>query len=497
MPSRRLNCWEDRRCGREPGGSRALELGPCPAATEATCDGINEGQCAGRFCWAVAGTFCEGETHGALEQKGKACEQCSFFRRVKYEEGGRFQLLRPGRGTNDPAELHRHLNHAIDLLSICRDIFACLAVRPLLARLTGHALAITRSASAAAYLLDPSRSELILEAQAGSEPRPGRVAPGEACLVAEAARAGRLCQGSLALPNHAEPMQAVTLPFGGHEGTRGVLELLKPDAFSQDDEWFIRELGIIAGLGVGNARHIDELRQLKRFDKAKSRFVAVLMHHVGSPLATIACSLQALAQLGESLEPDDRQKLISISLDRINSIQTLSRRLLDLAAIRNGTSLAAIRPIDLAEPLRQEVETRIPTARERGVELVLTEEPGTFKVMADPDGLRVIFANLLDNAIKYSTRPEKRVDATLSLVGDCVRVSIRDRGMGIPPDEQGKIFEEFHRASNAAIAKVAGFGLGLAVVKELVDRFDGKMHLESALGVGTTFSIDFPIANGI
>ena len=76
-------------------------------------------------------------------------------------------------------------------------------------------------------------------------------------------------------------------------------------------------------------------------------------------------------------------------------------------------------------------------------------------------------------------------------------MSVRDRGIGIPPDEQERIFEEFHRASNAATSKVAGFGLGLAVVKELVDRFEGKLRLDSALGVGTTFSIDFPIVDGV
>jgi len=494
MPPRKLNCWEDRKCGREPGGSRIGELGPCPAAVDTTCDGANEGQRAGRLCWAVAGTFCEGEAQGTHAQRIQTCERCAFFRRVKYEEGSRFQLLRPGMGTNDPAELHRQLNHVVELLSICRDIFACLAMRPLLSRLSQHALAITHSISASVYLVAPSRKELTLEAHAGSEPRPDRVALAEDSPAAEAVRAGRLCHGTLAQPDHAEPLHVLTLPVGGNDGLRGVLELVKPDGFSSDDEWFIRELGIIAGLGIVNARHVDELRQLKRFDKAKSRFVAVLMHHIGSPLATIACSLQALNQLGESLKPDDRQKLIGISLDRISSIQTLSRRLLDLAAIRNGTSLAAIRPVNPAEPLRQEVEARIPTARERGVQLVLTEPEAQPLVRADPDGLRVVFANLLDNAIKYSTREEKRVDAMLRVVRGCVRVSVRDRGMGIPPDEQERIFEEFHRASNATTSKIAGFGLGLAAVKELVDRYGGKMELESTLGVGTTFSIDFPIA---
>ena len=73
-----------------------------------------------------------------------------------------------------------------------------------------------------------------------------------------------------------------------------------------------------------------------------------------------------------------------------------------------------------------------------------------------------------------------------------MRVSIRDRGIGIPAEEQSRIFEEFHRASNVAGSQAAGFGLGMAVVKELVDRYGGRIELESAVGVGTTVRVRFP-----
>jgi two-component system phosphate regulon sensor histidine kinase PhoR len=495
MTSEKLNCWEVLECGREPGGSRESERGPCSAATDTTCDRINSGVNAGRFCWAVGGTLCGDPVRGTIKEKIEACRQCAFFRRVKYEEGCHFQTLRPGLGATEAGDLHRLLNDVAKLLGICRDIFACLAVQPLLARIVEHACAITRASSASAYLVDAAGERLVLETHAGPVIRPNWVGMDEDGPVAEAARRRRLCQGTAVLAGCGDPVAVAAVPIGGADKLAGVLELVEPDnRFSVDDEWFLQELSLIAGLGIENARHIDHLYQLKRFDKAKSRFVALLMHHISSPLATIACSLQAILQIGEDLAREDRQKLIEISQERIESIQALSRRLLDLAAIRSGTSLAESRPVSPADPLREEVEGRLAHAQEQGIKLVVAEHGGHARVLADPDGLRLIFGNLIGNAIKYSGGSGKKVDVDLAAERGVVRVCIRDRGIGIPADEQTRVFEEFHRASNVTEANASGFGLGLAMVKELVDRYGGRIELDSQVGVGTSVSVTFPIA---
>ncbi|MGD2271879.1 MAG: serine/threonine protein kinase, partial [Desulfobacterales bacterium] len=87
MTSQKPNCWEYKHCGREPEGKRADELGVCPAAADSTFDGINSGTCAGRFCWAVAGTFCGGKVQGTFAEKRDSCLSCDFFKRVRAEEG--------------------------------------------------------------------------------------------------------------------------------------------------------------------------------------------------------------------------------------------------------------------------------------------------------------------------------------------------------------------------------------------------------------------------
>ena len=86
------NCWEFKKCGREPGGERVAELGVCPAATEGRLDAVHGGRNAGRSCWVVAGTLCKGEMQGTFAVKFGACESCEFYLAVREEEFPQFQF---------------------------------------------------------------------------------------------------------------------------------------------------------------------------------------------------------------------------------------------------------------------------------------------------------------------------------------------------------------------------------------------------------------------
>ena len=87
MATKKQNCWDHSRCGREPGGHKVAELGVCPASTDTSYDGINSGVAGGRICWAVAGTFCGGTVQGSFAEKRKSCTDCDFFKQVREEEG--------------------------------------------------------------------------------------------------------------------------------------------------------------------------------------------------------------------------------------------------------------------------------------------------------------------------------------------------------------------------------------------------------------------------
>ncbi len=91
MPGRRLNCWEYQDCGRGPGGERAAELGECPTSTAQAMHGSNNGVNAGRACWVVSGTLCDGVVAGDFEDKVNDCRRCAFYHRVEVEEGLEFE----------------------------------------------------------------------------------------------------------------------------------------------------------------------------------------------------------------------------------------------------------------------------------------------------------------------------------------------------------------------------------------------------------------------
>jgi len=88
----RLNCWEFKKCGRQPGGANAHHLGVCPASVEESLDGVHDGTNAGRACWVVAGTLCGGTVQGTFGAKYRSCEQCDFYQRTRKEENTKFQF---------------------------------------------------------------------------------------------------------------------------------------------------------------------------------------------------------------------------------------------------------------------------------------------------------------------------------------------------------------------------------------------------------------------
>lgn len=91
------NCWEFKQCGREAGGAKVGELGVCPAATDASYDGLNGGKNAGRSCWAATGTYCAGEVQGTFAEKLPSCQLCSFMHKVKDEESVMFIMYKSGK----------------------------------------------------------------------------------------------------------------------------------------------------------------------------------------------------------------------------------------------------------------------------------------------------------------------------------------------------------------------------------------------------------------
>jgi signal transduction histidine kinase len=273
----------------------------------------------------------------------------------------------------------------------------------------------------------------------------------------------------------------------------GVLEVLNKQGgpFTETDEWLVTEVAVIAGLALHSAQSRQQLEERRRFDKAKARFVALLTHQIVSPLATAYTCVSTLRKLAPRLSSQDRESLMQGALDRVVGVQELVKKLLDLAAIQEGRTLADCKAVDIIEAIRKEVESHAEAAEAKDLPLLVELPTAASRIFADPAGLGIIFANLMENAIKYSGRGAQVIVSGRTEQGVFL-ASVRDHGPGIPDQDLPRIFDEFFRGSSAVRDGAVGSGLGLTFVKALVARYGGSICVESQLGQGSTFTVSFP-----
>jgi signal transduction histidine kinase len=215
-----------------------------------------------------------------------------------------------------------------------------------------------------------------------------------------------------------------------------------------------------------------------------------LSHEFRTPLTTIRQLSELLARSRVSTD-DRKQQFHDAILSESERLQRLVESLLDFGRIEAGRLTYALEPLDL-EPLLAEVAGHVSrTAAPSGHRIEVRTAAPVPPIRGDRDALGHAIRNLLDNAVKYS--PDHKV-VELSLAGNhrTVSIQVRDRGLGIPRAEQQDIFETFVRGTSAGVRRVAGTGVGLAMVRQIVEAHRGTISLESAPGEGSTFTIHLP-----
>jgi len=169
--------------------------------------------------------------------------------------------------------------------------------------------------------------------------------------------------------------------------------------------------------------------------------------------------------------------------------------LLELARVEAGQRKWRWQTVSVSQVAREVAARLRPQAAAKGL-TVTVHVPDSLTVQADPDALTQILFNLLDNAIKYTQQGEVSVTAerVAASEGEWVVIHVRDTGIGIPPEHLPRIFERFYRVDKARSRQVGGFGLGLSIVKHLVEAHKGKITVQSRAGEGSTFSVWLPVA---
>lgn len=227
----------------------------------------------------------------------------------------------------------------------------------------------------------------------------------------------------------------------------------------------------------------DEKRQV-RFE-----FVRVLGHELQAPIGAVTWSLDVLRTraLGPELAAYDG--VIDRCQARLDGMRHMIRDLLDLTRIESGRLERRLADVELGEAAREALETVQASAAARGITLAL-EAPVPVVLAADRAEVDMILHNLLSNAVKYN-RDGGRVDVRIGREGERATLEVADTGIGLTPEQAGKLFHEFARIRTEQTAHVDGSGLGLSIVKRLAALYGGDVHVRSAPGAGSTFRVEF------
>ncbi|TMA39581.1 MAG: response regulator [Deltaproteobacteria bacterium] len=270
-------------------------------------------------------------------------------------------------------------------------------------------------------------------------------------------------------------------------------EVLQQELASQ-----LRDLELLASEVTFRKRELEHTleamrvarAQAERASQAKSDFLRLVSHELRTPLTAIQTYLYVLERdAGKTLAAGQRDIVRRISASSVRLLG-LIESLLEYAHIETGRLVVQRERVDVPALVQEVVSEMAPQAAEKGLELRVAPAGPLPAVESDPRLIRLIVANLVGNAIKFTMRGA--VDLSCSHQGDVHRLSVRDSGPGIPPDIHTHIFEPFEQLEPVHQKHTPGVGLGLALVREMVQALGGHVELESRVGAGSTFTVILP-----
>ncbi len=371
------------------------------------------------------------------------------------------------------------------------------------------------------YMAEPDGATMRLAGAAGidrghpaapetipvGQPSPGQASPWPvgAVLRTQAPRLVEAAALPAALPPGPwpqPPAQVAVLPIlpAGETGRAGVL-VAGLNRFRLYDDGYRSFLGLVAGqiaAAIGNAQAYEAERRraeaLAEIDRAKTIFFSNISHEFRTPLTLMLGPLEdALAD--RALPPEQRAPLATAHRNGLRLLK-LVNTLLDMSQLEAGRLEASFEPIDLSV-LTAELASNFEAAAARaGLALRIDCPPLPSPVHVDRDMWEKVVLNLLSNAIKFTFEGEIAVTVGLSADRRAAELAVRDTGVGVPEAELPRLFERFHRVEGQRGRSFEGSGIGLALVRDLVQLHGGTIGVDSRVGVGTTFTVRVPLGTG-
>jgi signal transduction histidine kinase/ActR/RegA family two-component response regulator len=291
--------------------------------------------------------------------------------------------------------------------------------------------------------------------------------------------------------------------------SRPIMELIsKARIVSEQKDYSVRatssaksELGLLVRTFnemLAQIQERDQKLEQARMDaevanRAKDEFLAVVSHELRTPLSPVLVWAQMLRR-GE-VDEGRKAKALEVIERNVRSQAQLIEDLLDVSRITTGKLRLDVRPTEIAPVVEGAVESLRPTAEMKGIRLQLVVDPRAIVVAGDPERLKQILWNLLSNAIKFTPKGG-RVQIVAHRVNSHVEISVSDTGRGIEPEFLPYVFDRFRQADSTSTRTHGGLGLGLSIVRHLVELHGGRVRVESAgENQGATFTVELPIAS--
>jgi len=276
----------------------------------------------------------------------------------------------------------------------------------------------------------------------------------------------------------------------------GMISLVRKEAraFKSPELELVGLLGRLVASAVQNIRAYEAERstveELRRLSALRADFVSLVSHELRAPMASVVGSTQTLRQRWRELNPDQRESFLALIGSETERLAALVGDVLDTSRIEAGTFTYRFSDVDLGALVRDSV-AGVSVAQDE-VAVVADVHGELPTVRGDRDRLQQVLMNLLDNAVKFSPAGEEvRVSAFHQ--DSQVRIEVTDRGPGIPPEQQGVIFEKFGRGHGDGSPGKPGTGLGLFIARSIAVAHGGALELESRPQAGATFTLTLPV----
>jgi len=298
----------------------------------------------------------------------------------------------------------------------------------------------------------------------------------------------------------------VNLPLRTQERVVGVLHVALDyeHVFSDREIQLLTAVSEIAGTAVDRAMVLDTLEQrvakrthelakanesLTELDRLKTKFISDISHELRTPITNLSLYLDLL----EQGLPERREQYTIVLQRQVSRLTTMLEDILNISRLDMGKIRLNIAAQDV-NGIVQQVAADFQNHPNGDITLSIELHQGLPSILGDQKQMIQILTNVLNNAFSYTQAGSIRIATSWDDAQNYVRIEIKDTGIGIPPRELDHVFDRFYRASNVSQSTMPGTGLGLSLVKELVDLHHGHIEISSELNVGTTVTLFIPMA---